>query len=196
MLIGLIVVTNVTNAYLSIKFLYLRRFFMNMSVNLRSFKQRVRHRKQKFITFLSKLETHPPSGLDGLAVSIDKSVWKEIDCTTCANCCKTMTPTYTEKDIKRISAHLKMSPKEFKAKWLLKDKEGDWLNKSTPCQFLDMESNRCNIYEVRPVDCIGFPHFTKKKMVDYMHVHQQNLASCPATFKMVERMMMLLHKKK
>ena len=166
-----------------------------MTVNLRSFKQRVRHRRKKFVRFLSKLKRNPPKGLDALAASIDKQVWKEVDCIICANCCKTMSPTYTGKDIKRISGHLGMSSKDFKTKWLIRDKDGDWLNKSLPCQFLDTETNHCAVYEVRPVDCVGFPHIPKRKMVEYMHVHQQNIDSCPATFKMVEKMMMLLHKK-
>lgn len=169
---------------------------MNIPVNLRSFKQRVRYRRKKLKRFLSKLEDHPPLGLDKLASSVDEHTWKEIDCTTCANCCKTMSPTYTNKDIKRISEHLNISAKEFKSTWLEKDKEGDWLNKSIPCQFLDMKTNYCKIYEVRPADCNGFPHFTKKKMVDYLHVHKQNLDHCPATVNMLERMMLLLHKKK
>ena len=29
----------------------------------------------------------------------------------------------------------------------------------------------------------------KKKMVEYIHVHQQNVEYCPATYKMVEKMM-------
>jgi hypothetical protein len=41
---------------------------------------------------------------------------------------------------------------------------------------------------VRPADCAGFPHLKKKKMVDYIHVHQQNISYCPATYKMVEKM--------
>ena len=101
-----------------------------------------------------------------------------------------MTPTYSEKDMKRISAHLNMTEQEFKDKWLYKERStGDWLNKSTPCQFLDLKTNMCSIYEVRPADCAGFPHFSKKKMVYYMHVHKQNLEYCPATYRMVEKMM-------
>ena len=167
-----------------------------MTVNLRSFKQLIRHRKKKFVQFLSRLSANPPAQLDRLAATIDKEIWKEVDCLTCANCCKTMTPTYSQKDIKRISAHFDLSPKAFREKWLEKDKVGDWLNKSTPCQFLDMKTNKCGIYEIRPEDCISFPHFSKKKMVEYIHVHKQNLDSCPATFKMVEKMMMRLEKKK
>jgi hypothetical protein len=46
----------------------------------------------------------------------------------------------------------------------------------------------CSIYEVRPADCAGFPHFTKKKFTEYIHVHKQNVAYCPATYKLVEKM--------
>lgn len=164
-----------------------------ISVNLSAFKQRVHHRKTAFKRFLTKLEKDPPRGLDKLTGQIEKEVWLEVDCLTCANCCKTMSPTYTTKDIKRIAAHYEISPKAFTKKWLRKDKSGDWLNKSTPCQFLNMETNMCGIYGIRPADCAGFPHLPKKKMVEYMHVHKQNIELCPATYKMVEKMMMMMH---
>ena len=44
---------------------------------------------------LTRIENDPPKGLDKTAEVIDKEVWKEIDCLTCANCCKKMTPTFT-----------------------------------------------------------------------------------------------------
>ena len=159
-------------------------------VNLRSFKQKVRYHKKNFRRFLGRLEKQPPLQLDKTAAEIDQAVWKETDCLSCANCCKTMTPTFTNTDIKRIAAHLEMSPAEFKEKWLYYDKKDkDWMNTKQPCQFLDLKSNMCSIYPVRPADCAGFPHITKKKFVDYIHVHQQNIAYCPATYRMVEKMM-------
>lgn len=124
---------------------------------------------------------------------IDQEVWKETDCLSCANCCKTMSPTYNAKDIKRIAAHLQMTVKDFKEKWLYYEEDDkDWVNKQQPCQFLDLTNNMCSIYEVRPSDCAGFPHLTRRKMVDYMHVHKQNVAYCPATYKMVEKMKLLV----
>ncbi len=159
-------------------------------VNLRSFKQKVRHNKKAFKAYLRKLLKMQPRGLDKTAVEINAEIWKETDCLTCANCCKTMTPTFTAKDIKRISSHLNMGRQEFIDKWLVYEKKDkDWVNKNTPCQFLDLKTNMCGIYEVRPADCAGFPHLTKKRMIDYMHVHQQNIEYCPATYKMVEKMM-------
>jgi hypothetical protein len=100
-----------------------------------------------------------------------------------------MSPTFTKTDIKRISTHLKTTPKAFTEQWLEYDKDDkDWMNKLRPCQFLDLKTNMCSIYEVRPADCAGFPHLTKKKMTEYIHVHKQNVEYCPATYKMVEKM--------
>jgi uncharacterized protein len=162
---------------------------------LRSFKSKLRHKRKSFRSFLSKLEKNPPRNLDNITTQVDKEVWKEIDCLSCANCCKVMTPTFTTKDIKRISAHLDMTVPEFKKKWLKKERgTGDLINKSTPCQFLNLETHLCNIYEVRPTDCAGFPHLPKKKMLDYIHIHKQNIDYCPATFKMVEKMTVLIDK--
>ena len=139
--------------------------------------------------FLTKIEKKTPRGIDAITISLEKEVWKEVDCLTCANCCKTMTPTYTKTDIKRIAAHFKQTPQEFSDKWLVYEKKDkDWQNKKQPCQFLNLKDNKCSIYEIRPADCSGFPHLPKKKMVDYMHVHKQNIEYCPATYKLVEKL--------
>lgn len=160
-----------------------------MQVNLRSFKQKVRYHQKAFSKYLGAIAKNPPKGLDNLAAKIDIEVWQEIDCLSCANCCKSMTPTFTKTDIKRISEHLEMSPKEFSEKWLeYEEDDKDWINKRQPCQFLSNETNMCSIYEVRPSDCSGFPHLKKRKMPEYMHWHQQNISYCPATYKMVEKM--------
>ncbi|MFN8243057.1 MAG: YkgJ family cysteine cluster protein [Ferruginibacter sp.] len=166
------------------------------AVNLRSFKQKVRYSKRKFRSFLTKLEKDPPRGLDKMTAAVEPEVWKEVDCLTCANCCKTMTPTYTRADIKRIAAHLGMTVEGFMDKWLVYEKkEKDWQNKKQPCQFLNLSDNKCSIYEVRPADCAGFPHLPRRRMVDYMHVHKQNIEYCPATYKMVEKMQGLMELK-
>lgn len=144
--------------------------------------------------FLSRLAKNPPKRLDTIAIEIDKQVWKEVDCLSCSNCCRSMTPTFTTQDIKRISSHFKMTESAFKEKWLYKDRSGDWMNTKSPCQFLDLKSNKCSIYAVRPADCAGFPHLTKKKMTEYMHVHKQNVEFCPATYKMTEKLQLMFAK--
>ncbi len=160
--------------------------------SFKSFKIKAGKNKKTLRAFLTRLKNKTPKGIDSIAATIDKEVWKEVDCLACANCCRTMTPTFTTEDIKRIASHFKQTPEQFKKKWLYKDKGGDWMNKQTPCQFLDLKTNYCSIYSIRPADCAGFPHLTKKKMVDYMHVHQQNIEYCPATYVMVTKMQELM----
>jgi Fe-S-cluster containining protein len=164
-----------------------------LPIDLRAFRKKARKNKSKFRRFLTGIENNVPRGLTRVVQNVELEVWKETDCLSCANCCKTMTPTFTNTDIKRIAAHLEQTPDEFKARYLRKErkKDGDWLNKTEPCQFLNLKDNKCSIYEVRPADCAGFPHLPKK-MVDYMHVHKQNLEYCPATYRLVEKMMSTL----
>lgn len=156
---------------------------------LRSFRAKARHRKTAFKRFLTRLEKKPIRGIQQLIAKKEKEVWSEIDCLSCANCCKTMTPTYTPADLKRISRHFNMTVPEFKKKWLKQERGGDrdWVNRSTPCQFLDTKNNKCSIYAIRPLDCSGFPHLPKK-FVEFAHIHKQNLDSCPATFLLVEKL--------
>jgi uncharacterized protein len=155
----------------------------------RKFRNNVLQHRSRLRRFLTKVENNPPQNLDLLADVINAEVWQETDCLACSNCCRNMTPTYTFKDLQRISKHLNITIKQFREKWLFKNRKGEWMNKNTPCQFLDRKTNMCNIYAIRPADCAEFPHLTKKPMPDYMHVHKQNIQHCPATFKMVEKLM-------
>lgn len=146
------------------------------------------HRKV-YRKFLTKVENNKPKFIDEIAPDIEKEAWKNIDCLACSNCCRTMTPTFTNQDVKRIAPHFGQTPAEFKAQWLEKDKNSDWVNKIQPCQFLNLKTNMCSIYEIRPVDCSGFPHLSKQKWHEYAHVHKQNIEYCPATLSMVQKLM-------
>jgi uncharacterized protein len=146
--------------------------------------------RKPYRRFLNKMEKTPAIGIDKMTAAIDKEVWKEVECLSCANCCKKMTPTFTPKDLKRVAAHFGETVEAFKTKWLKKERNGDWVNTTQPCQFLNLKDNKCSIYAVRPDDCAGFPHLAKKKFDDYAHVHKQNIDYCPATLKMVEKLIL------
>jgi len=158
-----------------------------LPVNFRTFKRNLTIYRKSFRKFLHVTEKDPPKGINQLTKIVEPGVWEEIDCLSCANCCKKMTPTFTVKDLKRISAHFNQTPEAFKKQWLKKDRSGDLVNKTQPCQFLNLKDNKCSIYEIRPVDCSGFPHLSKRTWSDYGYIHRQNLDYCPATFKMVEK---------
>ncbi len=117
------------------------------AINLKKFKKKFESNKRILRHFITRTENKPPVNLDIVSEKIDKEVWAQVNCISCANCCKAMTPTYTYQDIKRIAAHHGMRRKDFKDKWLYFDKkENEWMNKSRPCQFLDLKSNMCSIY--------------------------------------------------
>jgi Fe-S-cluster containining protein len=158
------------------------------SVNLRSFRNLVSRNKKRLKTFIARLEKKPAGRVHLIALEANELAWAKTDCLDCANCCKTMSPTYTQKDISRISNYLGMTRTAFVEKWLYKDRAGDWINKKQPCQFLNLKTNLCSIYDVRPGDCAGFPHHGTKKIKDYGHVFKQNVEFCPATYRLVEIM--------
>jgi Fe-S-cluster containining protein len=162
-------------------------------MDLKEFKLTARRKKRSLSVFLDKLDHIVPEDMPKLVAKIEKTVWKDVNCMECANCCKTMTPTFTKADIKRISGHLNMTPKAFTEKWLMKDEDnGDWVNKVQPCQFL--VDNKCSIYAVRPADCAEFPHHNKKPFDLYNETFKNNLVHCPATQMLVSRLKKIVEK--
>lgn len=163
-------------------------------MDLEKFRRTAARKKKSLSVFLDKLDHTLPGDLAEIVAKADARVWRETDCTNCANCCKTMTPTFSVEDISRISKHLGMKPKEFKDKWLYQEKEtGDWMNTSQPCQFLD--GNMCSIYDVRPDDCAEFPHHNKQPFDLYNEMFKDNLVHCPATLALVEKVKKAVEKK-
>jgi len=157
-------------------------------MDLKRFKAIASRKKKKLNAFLLKLDKIVPEDMPKLVAKADAKVWKNVDCMKCANCCKTMTPTYRRSDVIRISEHLGMKPKAFVEKWLVKEEDsGDWVNKSLPCQFL-LNDNKCSIYDVRPKDCAEFPHHNKKPFDLYNQTFIDNLTRCPATFQLIDRL--------
>ncbi len=137
--------------------------------------------------FLNRIKKKKPKNLDTIAQEVHSEVFNEIDCLTCANCCKTTGPLFIEKDIERIAKHLKLKPGAFIEQYLCKDEEGDWVLKTVPCSFLDSE-NYCLIYEVRPKACREFPHTDRRKLWQINHLTIKNTKICPAAYEVIERM--------
>jgi uncharacterized protein len=157
--------------------------------NLTAFRKKAKKNHPRLKKFLQKFDKQFVPNMLQKQLELNTEVWQEIDCLQCANCCKKMTPTYTPTDLKRIAAYLQLSKKELFDQYLMIDTEnGDTVNQNTPCQWLDNNTNMCSIYEVRPADCSGFPHHTKKNFDEFNHVYEQNLDKCPATYQLIVKM--------
>ena len=137
--------------------------------------------------FFKKLKKKPPKHLDSLMQELHADEFSRTDCLECANCCKTMGPLFTQKDIERIAKHFRMKPSQFIDTYLRIDEENDYVLKEVPCAFLGPD-NYCSIYPVRPKACREFPHTDRKKFQQISSLTMKNVAICPAAFNIVEEM--------
>lgn len=137
--------------------------------------------------FFAKLRNRPPKDLDYIMQDLHEAVFRETDCLTCANCCKTTGPLFTNSDIERISKYFRMKPKKFVETYLRLDEEQDYVLQKVPCTFLGAD-NYCSIYEVRPKACREFPHTDRKKFHQISNLTLKNVAICPAAYRIVEAM--------
>ena len=144
--------------------------------------------KEKWIEnkkYFNKLKSRQRKRLDVMMQEIHDEEFENTDCLTCANCCKTTSPIFTEKDISRIAKHLKLKEHRFIEQYLQRDDDGFMVLKSAPCTFLDQD-NSCFIYDVRPKACSEYPHTNRKKFIQLTDLTLKNTEVCPAVFNMVE----------
>jgi hypothetical protein len=94
---------------------------------------------------------------------VAEEIEDEIDCRTCANCCRVAETDVTERDINRLSKYLGLPPQEFVAQYTttsaFEQKEPILRRRASGCIFL--EGNDCTIYEARPDTCRDFPHLVR-----------------------------------
>ena len=137
--------------------------------------------------FFAKLKKKPPKNLDYVMQELHEEEFQRTDCLTCANCCKTTGPLFTNADVERISKYLKLKPQQFIESYLRLDEDNDYVLQQVPCTFLDSD-NYCSIYDVRPKACREFPHTDRKKFHQISQLTLKNVAICPAAFNIVEAM--------
>lgn len=134
---------------------------------------------------IKKLKSKRDQDVDRIIHDAHYETFERIDCLDCGNCCKTTGPLITDKDIQRISKHLKLKPQGFIEKYIRVDEDQDYVFKTMPCVFLG-EDNYCSIYDVRPKACKEFPHTDRVKQKQLLNLTLKNTEVCPAVFEMVE----------
>ncbi len=137
--------------------------------------------------FFSKLKRRPPKELDYVMQELHEEAFSQTDCLTCANCCKTTGPLFTQADIGRIAKHFRMKPSKFIDAYLRVDEDQDYVLQQVPCAFLGAD-NYCSIYDIRPKACREYPHTDRKKFHQITDLTLKNVAICPAAYDIVEKM--------
>ncbi len=136
--------------------------------------------------FFAKLKKRTPKRLDLMMQELHDKEFQKIDCLDCANCCKSASPIFTNKDIERISKHLKMKVSVFIKTYLNVDSDDFYVLKTTPCSFLDNNDNMCFIYDVRPKACNEYPHTNRRKFIQLTDLTMKNIEICPAVYEIIE----------
>lgn len=111
-----------------------------------------------------------------------------IDCLSCANCCRTLGPAIYDKDIERIAKALRIKPSEVVSQYLRMDEDGDYVFRGMPCPFL-LADNYCSIYESRPKACREYPHTDRKKFGQIYKLTVKNAATCPIAFEVLSELL-------
>jgi len=159
-----------------------------MQEEINGLPQRAKDRNKEHKKFFQKLKKKPPRNLDREMQELHETEFKRTDCLTCANCCKTTGPLFTNKDIERIARHFRMKPQQFIEGYLRVDEDNDYVLQQLPCPFLGAD-NHCSIYDVRPKACAEFPHTNRKDFHKISNLTIKNVAICPAAMNIVEEMM-------
>jgi len=153
--------------------------------NLAELSQKQKAENKKYF---ARLRKKSPKRLDLLMQGLHDSEFEKFDCLTCANCCKTTSPIFTDKDISRISKHFRVKEIDFMNTYLHRDEDGFMVLKQAPCSFLDKSDNTCGIYDVRPKACREYPHTNRKKFAQLTHLTLKNTEVCPATYNIIEKL--------
>jgi Fe-S-cluster containining protein len=135
----------------------------------------------RFRTFLKVGLDMSNKQLDAVVHEMTDNIWKQIDCTACANCCRTLQIVVDKADIERLAAKLGVSTKQFTDRYVKREADGTLCFSSTPCSFLG-EDNRCTVYEDRPKACRDFPYLHEEGFRQRTFAMIDNCAVCPIVF--------------
>ena len=127
--------------------------------------------------------------IDHHVFEITRRVWAGIDCTTCANCCRELRPTFSEDEVERVAQRLGMERQIFIETYLDRsdeDSTNPWQTRTTPCPFL--KDNLCSVYEDRPADCSDYPHLFKPDFASRTLMMIDRTFTCPIVYEVMEEL--------
>lgn len=127
--------------------------------------------------------------LDAIVGAIAADVTAAIDCTACANCCRSARVGLAPDDLPRLAQGLEAPREQVLARLIERDPgrtAGEWgIIRDTPCPLL--KSGLCSIYAHRPDSCRDYPAFTPH----FRWLMQPIFAGagqCPIIYNVIERL--------
>jgi Fe-S-cluster containining protein len=120
---------------------------------------------------------------------MSEEIANQIDCRSCANCCRVAITPITERDIERLAKHLRLSIPEFLERYTDTDPDdGEPILKKTANGCIFLEGNDCSVYEARPHNCVDFPHLVRGNgsIASRMWQFVDRASYCPIVYNALE----------
>jgi len=159
----------------------------NHFMDINSLPERAKKVEKETKTFFKSIKKNRHRELDDTIHAIHQEIFDSINCLDCGNCCRTLGPRITDRDIERIAQALRIKPHEVVQRHLHIDEDKEYVFRSMPCPFLGSD-NYCSIYEDRPKACREYPHTDRKKFYQIHALTIKNAETCPAVFHTLEQL--------
>jgi hypothetical protein len=157
-----------------------------METNLTKINELSKERENENWKFRSFLKGCDFEKIDLIVQRLYQQISSQIDCKTCANCCKETQPVLSQKDIETFSKGLRISSVQLKERYLQNSEEfvEEFEFNKNPCPFL--KDNLCTNYAFRPKDCVSYPHLHKEYFLHRLMKVIENYSICPIVFNVYE----------
>ena len=130
--------------------------------------------------FRSWLKQNAPNNIDDVVKALSQKYFALIDCTQCANCCRSLQTEFKKSELHTIAKTLGQSIEAFEKQFMT---EGVV---NPPCPMLD--GKLCSIYENRPEVCRSYPHLEQPRFIRRLTGVIGNVAVCPIAFNAYEEL--------
>jgi len=143
--------------------------------------------KQNF-EFRSFLKFHADEDeLDLQFLELHNELFKNYDCSKCANCCKKYDLEIDEDEVGEITQFLGLTKEEWMNKYSVIKNGFEYEMKHRPCAFLE-SSGKCAIENCKPQGCIDYPFTNKPNRLLSMYSMIDHASVCPVVFEILERL--------
>jgi Fe-S-cluster containining protein len=155
-------------------------------VQIKMLGEKKRDENEKFRKFMKTRDYS-----DRILRRLGEEIEDAIDCTACANCCKKATTQVTDRDVERLSKHLRITTARFIADFTQPDEKEGGLNlkwePGSGCVFLD--GNLCSVYDARPDICQRYPHIIRGagSIASRMWSYVDRASVCPIVYNSLEK---------
>lgn len=120
---------------------------------------------------------------------IAEEIHDQIDCRTCANCCREGEAGISHRDIDRLAKFVGVTKEEFREQYTMRASDNELILKRTDkdgCVFL--KDNLCTVYEARPKTCVDYPHLIRGdgSLASRMWIMPERATYCPIVYNWFE----------